>query len=385
MARQADLERGGESVEVNPVVALRAEGGEPQLLKETTEPRVGLGPPGDRVELFKGAHGVGGRGLEEQHPLPPARRKRRGGQAAEVIAQHREVIAAFMARAPRPQDCDDRGRVHAPCPVIELQSRIRRCLNGTSSSRPATKPPRCATNATPPPPPPPPSAQESELRQEPEAEEDEGRDLHRLGEETEPEQGHDPGVRVEEEVGAEHPGDRAARADHRHVRGRVGGDVRSGGRRAADQVEGEKARVAGRVLDVVAEDPEKDHVAEQVQHPAVQEHRGRDRQAGREHRRGVRRRPGELGRHRAEDRDEGRAVLETEPELVEEDQDVRADERDRHPREGPGRDGVSQRYHEGSGGWTSATSSAPGAGASTSTLRPSSRRRPSANRRIACG
>ena len=106
MARQADLERGGESVEVYPVVALRAEGGEPQLLKEAAEPRVGLGPPGDRVELLEGAHGVGGRGLEEQHPLPPARRERRGGQAAEVIAQHREVIAgAHVAGAPPARLC----------------------------------------------------------------------------------------------------------------------------------------------------------------------------------------------------------------------------------------------------------------------------------------
>ena len=57
---------------------------------------------------------------------------------------------------------------------------------------------------------------------------------------------------------------------------------------AAQQVEHEEAAVAHPVLDVVAEDPEVQHVAADVQQAAVQEHRG-------EHRH-----PRERRRHQAE-------------------------------------------------------------------------------------
>jgi hypothetical protein len=50
-----------------------------------------------------------------------------------------------------------------------------------------------------------------------------------------------------------------------------GGVVDEPRRRAADQVEAQKAQVPGRVLDVVSEDPEIEQVAAQVRPAAVQE------------------------------------------------------------------------------------------------------------------
>ena len=49
---------------------------------------------------------------------------------------------------------------------------------------------------------------------------------------------------------------------------------------AADQIEDEEADVPHRVLDVVAEDPQEQHVAAEVQPAAVQEHRGDQGQLG---------------------------------------------------------------------------------------------------------
>ena len=86
-------------------------------------------------------------------------------------------------------------------------------------------------------------------------------------------------VRQQHEIAAEHGRDGAARADVRDRRLDVArehqGDegLRRGRRKAAEEVEDEVAEPAERVLDVVAEDPEEEHVAEQVRPAAVHEHR----------------------------------------------------------------------------------------------------------------
>ena len=82
-----------------------------------------------------------------------------------------------------------------------------------------------------------------------------------------------PGVRVEHHVGAEDAGDRAARADQRHRRARVLRGVGETRHDAANQVEGEELEMPELVLDVVAEHPEIEHVADQVHPAAVQEER----------------------------------------------------------------------------------------------------------------
>ena len=51
-------------------------------------------------------------------------------------------------------------------------------------------------------------------------------------------------------------------------------------RQAAQEVEGDEPQAAHGVLDVVAEDPEEEHVAAQVDDPAVHEHRAEERHGG---------------------------------------------------------------------------------------------------------
>ena len=202
----------------------------------------------------------------------------------------------------------------------------------------------CAKKATPPP-----SsgcasggAAVQQLEDEPDAEEEHRRHLA----EDEEDQRQHLRARQQHEVGAEHRRDRAARAD---VRDRRVGVAREGerdeglGRRrreAAEEVEEEEADLAERVLDVVAEDPEEEHVAEQVHPAAVQEHR---RERGQE--------PA-LPDRRARALDLARVVAELVDralqvgELVEDpDEHVRDDQRDRDERERPRRHVVAERQH----------------------------------------
>ena len=83
----------------------------------------------------------------------------------------------------------------------------------------------------------------------------------------------DAGMWVEHEIRAHDTGDRAAGANHRDDG--VGRHERlpERGRNAAQQVEREEAPVAHAVFDVVAEDPEIEHVPADVQEAAVKEHR----------------------------------------------------------------------------------------------------------------
>ena len=144
---------------------------------------------------------------------------------------------------------------------------------------PTTKPPMWAKNATPPPlwigaergqP-------VDQLEHEPEAEDDDRRDVDELVEEAEEDERRDPRPREEHEVGAQRRRDRPGGADRRDRRGRVDGDLRQPGQRAAEQVEAEEPGPPEAVLDVVAEDPQVEHVAEQVQPAAVQELAGDQR------------------------------------------------------------------------------------------------------------
>ena len=214
-------------------------------------------------------------------------------------------------------------------------------------STPKTKPPTCAKNATPPPacglherePALP------ELEAEPEAEEEEGRDLD---EEVQEQRQHARG-RQEDEVGAENAGDRAARPEVRDgrvgIRARPEGDdgLSRGRGDPGQQVEAEEADRPHRVLDVVAEDPEEEHVPDDVQPASVHEHRGQPRDV-----------PvvadGGPGRAGADDLARLVGVLDDRAveigQLVEDpDREVDRDQRDRDDGERPRRDVVLDREH----------------------------------------
>src|SRR3954453_3542267 len=104
------------------------------------------------------------------------------------------------------------------------------------------------------------------LQREPDAEEPEGRDLT---DEDEDQRQHTR-AGEEDEVGAEDARNRAAGADVRDARTARAGELESdGGLRchrhdAGYQVPEEEGDMPARVLDVVAEDPEEEHVAEDV-------------------------------------------------------------------------------------------------------------------------
>ena len=80
-------------------------------------------------------------------------------------------------------------------------------------------------------------------------------------------------MRMQQQIRAEHTGDRAARADHRNFRARLWDRLRQRGGDSAEQVEDKIAAMTHAVFDVVAEDPEIEHVADQMHPAAMHEHR----------------------------------------------------------------------------------------------------------------
>ena len=117
------------------------------------------------------------------------------------------------------------------------------------------------------------------LENEPNAEKDPGWELADEDDDHEDDR-HDTGPGQDHEVGAEHSRDRAAGADVRDLtfgRGSVGKRDEGLERRrgeAAEEIEGEEAKVSQRILDVVPEDPKEQHVADDVEPAAVHEHGG---------------------------------------------------------------------------------------------------------------
>ena len=97
-----------------------------------------------------------------------------------------------------------------------------------------------------------------------------------IGEHSEHDDG-DPPVRVKDEIAAHHTGDRSGRTEtgyervfpERERRRHVGQRSRNPRR----EIKGQISRVREIVLDVVTENPEKQHVAEQMHQAAVHEHR----------------------------------------------------------------------------------------------------------------
>ena len=151
-----------------------------------------------------------------------------------------------------------------PAPPLDLRRSGRRKMK--TPARPATKPATCAQNAMPPwfaggvrnr------AGAAEQLHQEPEAEEEDGRDLDDLDEDEERDQRQHARVRVEHEVA------RPSRRRSRRWR-QSSGTYESGltsvcarpASGAAQQVEDQVAAVPHPVLDVVAEDPQVPHVAD---------------------------------------------------------------------------------------------------------------------------
>ena len=116
-----------------------------------------------------------------------------------------------------------------------------------------------------------------DLEDDPEPQRDEGRD----GRDHPEHQDADLVARVLDQVGAEHAGDRARRAERRDDRVGVEQNVGGRGGEPADEVEDGELDVAEQVLDLIAEDPEVEHVARDVHQRPVHEHRRQERELDR--------------------------------------------------------------------------------------------------------
>src|SRR6476660_9210318 len=104
-----------------------------------------------------------------------------------------------------------------------------------------------------------------ELKDEPDGEQDQRRYLHQRDEEDDEDQGEDPRPGEEQRVRAQDTGDRPARAYRRGGRRGVDQRLRVHGDQAGEDVEEGEPKAPESVLDVVAEDPEEEHVPGDVQ------------------------------------------------------------------------------------------------------------------------
>jgi len=108
------------------------------------------------------------------------------------------------------------------------------------------------------------------LLPDPDAEEEPGRDA----EGKDKEEHFNLRARVHDQVGAHDGRDGSAGADRRHFAAAAEEDMQRVRGQSARQVEEQEAEVADGRLDVVAEDPQEEHIADQVAGAAVQKHAG---------------------------------------------------------------------------------------------------------------
>lgn len=85
-------------------------------------------------------------------------------------------------------------------------------------------------------------------------------------------------MRVEYQIGTQNPGNGPAGTDHRNVRIRIEQDMGESGSQPRYQVEENEPDGPQEILDIVAENPEIEHVEEQMKNASVHEHRYNQRQ-----------------------------------------------------------------------------------------------------------
>ena len=119
------------------------------------------------------------------------------------------------------------------------------------------------------------------LHDEPEAQHQSGRHVHHARVDAERDHHQDLRAGEEQQIGAEHAGDRAACADHGHRRGGIGDGMAEHGEDAAQHIEDGKSDMPHRIFNIVAEDPQVQHVADQMHPASVQKHARDERDKGR--------------------------------------------------------------------------------------------------------
>jgi hypothetical protein len=87
-------------------------------------------------------------------------------------------------------------------------------------------------------------------------------------------------MRIDHHIGGQHARDRARRAHHRDIGGRIEPGLAERRGNSGGNVKDEKAPMAHGVFDIISEHPEVEHVAAEMHQPAMQEHRRHQRQKG---------------------------------------------------------------------------------------------------------
>jgi len=88
-------------------------------------------------------------------------------------------------------------------------------------------------------------------------------------------------VREKEQIGSQDSGYRSAGPDHRGCRLGVGKHLGQSGAKPREQVEEQKSKMPQAVFDIVSENPEIQHVADQMQKAPMEEHGRKKGQEGR--------------------------------------------------------------------------------------------------------
>jgi hypothetical protein len=174
-----------------------------------------------------------------------------------------------------------------------------------------------------------PSPNAQELDKEPEPQDEKRRKADEFYEYENKHQGENPGVGEEQQVGPQDPGYGAAGPDHGDGRTWVGKYLGQGGRKTTDQVEKKEAEMAQRIFDVIPEDPEVEHVSEEVEEPSVEKHGGKNGQGERDPRELMEDLPvNDLVRDRPPPENKILALHDIQGDLVEKDQAIGQDQAD---------------------------------------------------------
>src|SRR5262249_837303 len=114
-----------------------------------------------------------------------------------------------------------------------------------------------------------------DLNTHPDEQKNPGRDLHEPGDNYEGHDGQHAGMRMMQQIRAEHPAYGTAGAHQRNLRVHIAHRVAELGDDIAKHIENEVAKGAAVVLNVVPKDPENPHIGDEV-HPAAMHEHGRE-------------------------------------------------------------------------------------------------------------
>jgi len=114
------------------------------------------------------------------------------------------------------------------------------------------------------------------LQTEPDAQHDPSRDREDAEKDNEDEQHIDAGLGVKQQIAPHYPCNGPRGTDHRHEGGRVCRHLCQSGGKPRQKIEGQEPDMAHLIFEIIAKDPQKQHVAQKMQPSGMQKHGGHD-------------------------------------------------------------------------------------------------------------